>query len=49
MEMFCGKTKGEMRMKKKNSVAKRILPWALLAAFSAVVFYYDDTERILED
>lgn len=35
--------------KKKNCVAKRALPWILLAAFSAVVFYYDDTERILEE
>jgi len=34
---------------KKKSIAKRILPWALLAAFSAVVFYYDENGRIIED
>lgn len=34
---------------KKNCFMKRVLPWALLAAFSALVFCYDDTERIFED
>ena len=36
-------------MKKKNGLAKRILPWALLAAFSALVFYYYENGRIIED
>lgn len=44
---FC-EEKGEKLMK-KNCIKKRVLPWALLAAFSALVFYYDDTERIFED
>ena len=36
-------------MKKKKRAAKKLLPWALLAAFSALVFYYDENGRIIED
>ena len=36
-------------MKKKKSAVKKLLPWVLLAAFSALVFYYDENGRIIED
>lgn len=49
--MFCGeKEKGGIEiMKKKKSAVKKLLPWVLLAAFSALVFYYDENGRIIED
>ena len=39
--------KGDKEMKK--SVKKRILPIALLAAFAALIFGYDENGRIIED
>ena len=38
-----------MKKRKKNPVKKRFLPWALLAAFLALVFHYDENGRIIED
>ena len=37
------------KTKKKNRAAKRFLPWALLAAFFALIFRYDENGRIIED